>query len=129
MSGHDGKGWISVGRQRVHCVLMWDIGRLSFRGSAQTLTGTTVYRSDRNTNFVDESVIGTDTTVALSRDARGQRDWGATVSLSPSALATTWFGAASDDDNEDVAQLRSVLSAVRPLSATYRDGDYLSIQS
>ena len=83
---------------------------------------TSVYRSDRNTNFVDESVIGTDTTVALSRDARGQRDWGATVSLSPSALATTWFGAASDDDNEDVAQLRSVLSAVRPLSATYRDG-------
>lgn len=86
------------------------------------LDWTTVYRSDRNTNFVDESVVGTDTTVALTRDARGQRDWGATVSLSPSALASTWFGNAADDDNEDVAQLRSILSAVRPLSATYRDG-------
>lgn len=83
---------------------------------------TTVYQSDRNTNFVDARVAGADTTLTLTRDARGQRDWGTTVSLSPSALATTWFGEATGDEGEGVAQLRSILSAVRPLTATYRDG-------
>ncbi|MGB0544229.1 MAG: cell surface protein SprA [Longimicrobiales bacterium] len=85
---------------------------------------TTVYQSDRNTNFVDQTVAGPDTTLLLTRDARGQRDWGATISLSPSALATNWFGTASGDAeaDADVAQLRSIMSAVRPLSATYRDG-------
>lgn len=83
---------------------------------------TTVYQSDRNTNFVDEAVAGADTALALTRNARGQRDWGTTVSLSPSALATTWFGVPVEDEDGDVAQLRSILSAVRPLTATYRDG-------
>lgn len=83
---------------------------------------TTVYQSDRNTNFVSEIVSGGDSTLALSRNARGQRDWGATVALSPSALAISWLGQGSEDEDPDVAQLRSILSAVRPLSATYRDG-------
>ncbi len=83
---------------------------------------TTVYQSDRNTNFVDEAVAGADTALALTRNARGQRDWGTTVSLSPSALATTWFGIPSEDEDEGITQLRAILSSVRPLSATYRDG-------
>ena len=83
---------------------------------------TTVYQSDRNTNFVDKSVVGPDTTLALSRNARGQRDWGATVSLSPSALATTWLGSPSDGEDEGVTQLRAIISSVRPLTAVYRDG-------
>ena len=83
---------------------------------------TTVYQSDRNTNFVERVSVGADTTVALTRNARGQRDWGTTVALDPTALATTWFGVPVEDDNPGIAQLRSIVSAVRPLSVTYRDG-------
>ena len=82
----------------------------------------TVYQSERNTNFVERTPAGADTTLALTRNARGQRDWGATVAISPAALATTWFGEASDGEDPDVAQLRAIVSALRPLSVTYRDG-------
>ena len=82
----------------------------------------TVYQSDRNTNFIEQSIQEADTTLTLTQNVQGQRDWGGTVSLSPSALAASWFGLAAEDEDEGIAQLRSILSAVRPLSATYRDG-------
>ncbi|MDA0329485.1 MAG: hypothetical protein O2958_10815 [Gemmatimonadetes bacterium] len=83
---------------------------------------TTVYQSERNTNFVERTQIGSDTTVALARNARGQRDWGTTLALSPADLATTWFGAPTEGESPDIAQLRSIVRAVRPLTATYRNG-------
>jgi Motility related/secretion protein len=82
----------------------------------------TVYQSDRNTNFVSRTPIGVDTTTVLARNARGQRDWGATLGLNPTALATTWFGVPGEGDDPDIAQLRSIVSAVRPVTFTYRDG-------
>jgi len=82
----------------------------------------TVYQSDRNTNFVERMPVGADTTVVLTRNARGQRDWGATVGLNPTAIATTWFGLAEDGEDPDIAQLRSIVSAFRPITVTYRDG-------
>ncbi|MBR44154.1 MAG: cell surface protein SprA [Gemmatimonadetes bacterium] len=83
---------------------------------------TTVYQSDRNTNFIEQSIQLADTMMTLTRNAQGQRDWGGTVSLSPSALAVSWFGSSVEGEDEGIAQLRSILSAIRPLSATYRDG-------
>ena len=53
---------------------------------------TTVYQSDRNTNFIEQSIQLADTMMTLTQNAQGQRDWGGTVSLSPSALAVSWFG-------------------------------------
>ena len=86
------------------------------------LDWTTVYRSERNTNFVERTPVGPDTTLALARNARAQRDWGATLTLDPARFATSWLGDAIDGEGSDIAQLRSLLSAVRPLSVTYRDG-------
>ncbi len=83
---------------------------------------TTVYQSERNTNFVERTVTGPDTTVALTRSARGERDWGATVALDPSRLATAWFGERAPDEAPSVGRLRAVMRAIRPLAATYRDG-------
>ena len=60
--------------------------------------------------------------MTLTQNAQGQRDWGGTVSLSPSALAVSWFGSSVEEEDDGIAQLRSILSAIRPLSATYRDG-------
>ena len=86
------------------------------------LDWTTVYQSERNTNFVERTPVGADTTFVLARNARAQRDWGATITLDPARLATSWLGDAIDGEGPDIAQLRSLLSAVRPLSVTYRDG-------
>lgn len=83
---------------------------------------TTVYQSDRNTNFATEVIEGPDTTTVLTRNARGQRDWGVTLGLNPTAVATTLLGPAADTEDPEIAQLRSLLGALRPLTATYRDG-------
>jgi len=83
---------------------------------------TTVYQSDRNTNFVNDVIEGADTTTVLTRNARGQRDWGVTLGLSPSALATTMLGPAPEDEDSEVAPLRDMIGALRPLTLTYRDG-------
>jgi hypothetical protein len=83
---------------------------------------TTVYQSDRNTNFVNQFVEGADTTTVLTRNARGQRDWGVTLGLSPGALATTLLGPAPPDEDAEVAQLRAIIGALRPITVTYRDG-------
>jgi hypothetical protein len=83
---------------------------------------TTVYQSERNTNFISRIPVGADTTLALARNARAQRDWGVTVAVDPGALATAWLGPAGEEEDPDVAQLRGIMSAVRPISVTYRDG-------
>jgi len=82
----------------------------------------TVYQSDRNTNFVERTTVDSDTTAALTRSARGQRDWGVAAALSPSALARVWFGEPVEGESPDIAQLRSMFGAIQPLTLTYRDG-------
>lgn len=83
----------------------------------------TVYRSERNTNFVERRpAAGGDTTVVLARNARAQRDWGVTLALSPTGVSRAWLGEPEEGENPEVAQLRNILSAVQPLTATYRDG-------
>ena len=83
---------------------------------------TTVYQSERNTNFLSRSAVGADTTLALARNARAQRDWGVTLAIDPGALAVAWLGPATEAEDPDVAQLRGIMGAVRPISVTYRDG-------
>jgi len=101
--------------------------RLAFRPSIiswlrNDFDWTTAYQSERNTNFVERTAVGSDTTLALERNARGQRDWSATVALDPARLATAIFGEARPDDPDGTPTLQRIMSAVRPLSATYQDG-------
>lgn len=82
----------------------------------------TTYRSGRSANLLTRSVSGADTTLALVRDARGQRDWGISLALEPGRLADAWLGEADPDEPRDLAQLRSMLEGLRPITADYRDG-------
>lgn len=84
------------------------------------LDWTTVYQSDRNTNFVTAG--DTEEARVLARNAQGQRDWGAVLGVSPSAVAASWLGVPAETEDPDVAQLRRIVSAVRPITVTYRDG-------
>ncbi|MEX2472383.1 MAG: hypothetical protein WEA34_09405 [Gemmatimonadota bacterium] len=83
---------------------------------------TTTYRSDRSANLLARSVTEGDTTLALARDARGQRDWGVSLALDPGQFARSWLGEPAPEEPADLAQLRSMLGALRPLTAAYRDG-------
>ena len=83
---------------------------------------TTVYQSERSSNFVERTLSDPDTLLALARNARGERDWGATVALDPGRLALAWLGEPAAGEDPGSARLRSLLGAIRPLSATYRDG-------
>ena len=101
--------------------------RLAFRPSIVSwirndFDWTTIYQSDRNSNFVARVPTGADTTLALERNARGQRDWSATVAVDPSRLALIIFGEPDPDDRGSVPTLQALMSAVRPLSVTYQDG-------
>jgi hypothetical protein len=80
------------------------------------------YGSDRNANFVQREIQSSDTLLAITRNARGQRDWRALLSADPSRLATTWLGPARPDEDPDVAEVRGILSAIRPLSVAYQSG-------
>jgi hypothetical protein len=112
--------------------LGWETGRtlrtnLGFRPTFFTwlrndVDWTTVYQTERNTNFIERTAIGVDTTEVLARNARGQRDWGVTVALTPSALAAAWFGEEVEGEDPGVTELRTAMGVVRPLSVTYRDG-------
>ncbi len=86
------------------------------------LTWRTFYASDRNANYVLRQVLESDTMVALTRNAQAQRDWSAHLALDPGLLAESMLGAAVPGEAPDVAQLRSMISALRPLSAIYQDG-------
>ena len=81
---------------------------------------TTVYQSERNSNFLERTVAGADTSLALARNARAERDWGATVAVDPGRLAVAVLGAPADAESQGAA--RTILSAIRPLSVSYRDG-------
>lgn len=101
--------------------------RVSFRPTfvpwlRNDLDWTTGYRSDRNANFVERTADSTATAVALARNASGERDLTAVVALSPADLAVETLGEPGPNEAPDVAQLRGILSAIRPLSVTYRDG-------
>ncbi|MGD8321597.1 MAG: hypothetical protein PVJ02_14130, partial [Gemmatimonadota bacterium] len=80
------------------------------------------YGSDRNASFVDREVVVSDTVLALARNARGQRDWRGLLSLDPSALARDLLGEPQAGEDAGVTQLRALISALRPLSATYESG-------
>ncbi len=78
------------------------------------LTWTSLYRSDRNANFLLRRVEAGDTTVELTRNARGQRDWTAAFSLDPGAV----LGGVGDP----VGVVDAALGLLDPLQVTYRDG-------
>ncbi|MDP2958326.1 MAG: hypothetical protein Q8N53_18000 [Longimicrobiales bacterium] len=80
------------------------------------------YGSDRNANFLFREVAGGDTLLALTRNARGQRDWRALLSLDPGLLAESLLGTAAAGEDPATAQLRGLLGSVRPLSVAYQDG-------
>jgi hypothetical protein len=81
---------------------------------------TTVYQSERNSNFLERTPVGADTTLALARNARGERDWGTTVAIDPARLAVALLGSPAGGEASGAA--RAIMSAVRPISVTYRDG-------
>jgi hypothetical protein len=81
-----------------------------------------VYGSDRNANFLSREIQGADTVLSLTRNARGQRDWRALVSLDPGLAAESLLGPAAPGEDPDVAQLRGILRSFRPLAVTYQDG-------
>ena len=122
---------IAEERARVAGVdLGWETGRTlrtsyAFRPSIiswlqNDFDWTTVYQSERNTNFVDAG--STPDELVLSRNAQGQRDWGALIAVTPGVLATSWFGLPEEGESEGIAQLRSIVSAIQPISVAYRDG-------
>ncbi len=132
-TGDQVQALIAAERARVAGIdLGWETNRLlrtalGFRPSffdwlRSDFDWSTTYRSERNTNFVEPRTVGSDTTLILSRNARGQRDWGVALALSPAGVARAWFGEPAEGDDPDVAQLRTIISAVQPLTATYRDG-------
>lgn len=86
------------------------------------LDWTTVYQSDRNTNFVTLDPPDSEAPRVLARNAQGQRDWGAVLGINPAALAAGWFGGSAEVEDPEVAQLQRIVSAVRPITLTYRDG-------
>lgn len=83
---------------------------------------TTVYQSDRSANLLERTELGTDTTVALARNARGQRDWRVAVALDPAMAAQAWLGEPREGEAPEVTQVRSILRFFSPISATYLDG-------
>jgi hypothetical protein len=112
--------------------LGWETNRtlrtaLAFRPSIASWLRTdldwgTAYQSDRNTNFVQRVVSGADTSAVLTRSAGAQRDWGATLGVSPTALTNAWLGAPFEDEDPDLRQLRALMGALRPVTVVYRDG-------
>jgi hypothetical protein len=86
------------------------------------LDWTTVYGSDRNANFLLREAQVSDTVFSLARNARGQRDWRAAFALDPEALAVDLLGEGGAEEPADLAQFRSMVTALRPLTATYESG-------
>jgi len=86
------------------------------------LTWRTFYASDRNANYVLREVLESDTMVALTRNAQAQRDWSVHLALDPGLLAEGMLGPAVAGEGPATTEVRGVLSALRPLSATYQDG-------
>lgn len=81
-----------------------------------------VYGSDRNANFLFRQVAGGDTLLALTRNARGQRDWRAFVSVDPGLAAEGLLGPRVEGEDPGTAQFRALLGSLRPLAVTYQDG-------
>ncbi|MDA0313146.1 MAG: hypothetical protein O2992_13640, partial [Gemmatimonadetes bacterium] len=103
------------------------ITRLGYRPSIiswlrNDFSWTTHYRSARNTNFLDRTIAGADTTLSLTRNATGQRDWQASFALDPIRLADSWLGSQELGETPGMTQLRTALQAMRPLTLTYQDG-------
>lgn len=93
-----------------------------FRWLRNDLDWTSTYGSDRNANFLDRSNAASDSVLALARNARGQRDWRATLSLDPGLLGEDLLGRARAGEAPDVAQLRKLLASFRPFGAIYESG-------
>ncbi|MEQ8330185.1 MAG: cell surface protein SprA [Longimicrobiales bacterium] len=83
---------------------------------------TTVYRYDRNANFLERRPAGADTTLVLTRNVRGERDWRLALAVDPRALAEALVGPPRPGEAADMAQLRGMVGALRPLQATYQAG-------
>ncbi len=81
-----------------------------------------VYGSHRNANFLLREAGVSDTVLALTRNARGQRDWQALFALDPGLLATDLLGEPAQSDDPDVAQLRAMITGIRPVTLSYQQG-------
>jgi hypothetical protein len=93
-----------------------------FRWLRSDVDWTSAYGSDRAANYLLRSVEGSDTLLALTRNAQGQRDWRALLALDPAVLAESWLGPATGGEEPEVTELRRLLGSVRPLSVSYQDG-------
>ncbi len=88
----------------------------------QDVDWSTGYNSDRNANYLVRDLPGPDS-VALARNANGQRHWQAVVSLDPGRLTRSVLGAPAADSAPDPhGTLRAVTRAIRPMTVTYQDG-------
>jgi hypothetical protein len=87
----------------------------------QDLEWSSRYGSDRNANFLDHELPGPDS-VALARNASGQRDLRAFLSLDPARLSRSLLGAPESDRAGGAGVLGAVAGVVRPLAVTYNDG-------
>jgi Motility related/secretion protein len=83
---------------------------------------TTTYDADRNANYVLGDREDPDSALQLTRNARGQRDWRAFLSLDPGLLATAWVGPARPGEPANIAGFRNMVGSLKPLSATYQSG-------
>ena len=98
--------------------------RVSFRPeivswARTSLDWSSLYRTDRNASFVERTLAGPDTAFTLLRDARGQREWRAAVSVDPAALV----GAGAENAaGAGMGRLGALVSAVRPVRVSYVDG-------
>ncbi|MCG6954767.1 MAG: cell surface protein SprA [Gemmatimonadetes bacterium] len=83
---------------------------------------TTVYQSDRNANYLLGDRSSPDSVLQLTRNARGQRNWQATLALDPGLLATSWVGPAKPSEPANITQFRNMVGSLKPLTATYQSG-------
>jgi hypothetical protein len=114
----------------------WDVGwetnrtvrtRLGFRPRVfrwlrSDVDWSSAYGSERAANYLLRSLHAGDTVLALTRSARGQRDWTALLALDPGVLAESLFGRPVPGEDPETAELRRLIGGVRPLSLTYRSG-------
>lgn len=93
-----------------------------FRWLRSDLDWNSVYGSDRNANFLLREVEGGDTLLALTRNARGQRDWRGVLSLDPGVAAESLLGPRLPDEDPELTRFRDAVGAIRPLALTVQSG-------
>jgi len=109
--------------------LGWETNRslrtqLGFRPKLATwlttnLGMTTVYQSDRNANYLLGDLGSPGSTLALTRNALGRRDWRAEMALDPGLLATSWVGSPEPNEASNIVDFRNLVASFKPFAVTY----------